>query len=131
MSTRTSLRPHSVITNGDMSQATITSEATVLQSISKFSYEVTWSGTSPVGTLKMQISNSYAIGPDGKVSVTGTWSDVPLDLGGSEVTSIPISGNSDSGFIDATVQAGYAVRLLYTKTSGTGTLNAIINGKVA
>lgn len=131
MSTRTTLRPHAVITAGDMSAATITSEATVLQSITKFSYEVSWTGTSPVGTLALQISNSYALSSTGAIATAGTWISVPLDASGSEVSSIPISGNTGNGFIDVTVQAGYACRLLYTKTSGTGSLTAIINGKVS
>lgn len=120
-----------MINAGDMSAATITSEATVLQSVSKFSYEVSWTGTSPVGTLALQVSNSYALGAAGTVATAGTWTSVPLDVAGAEVNSIPISGNTGNGFIDVTVQAGYAARLLYTKTSGTGSLTATINGKVS
>jgi hypothetical protein len=131
MSTRTNLRPTPVITNGDMSAASITSKATVLQSITKFSYEVRWTGSSPVGTLAMQVSNSYSLNVDGSVGNAGTWIAVPLDINGSEVSSIPVSGNADNGFIDCEVQGGYAVRLVYTKVSGTGTLNATINGKVS
>ncbi len=131
MSTRTNLRPQVVIAAGDMSAATITSAPTILQSLSKFSYEVSWSGSSPVGILEVQISNSYSLNIDGTTHSAGTWTSMPLDVGGSEVSSIPIAGNADNGFIDITVQAGYAVRLLYTKTSGTGTLVATINGKVS
>lgn len=78
----------------------------------------------------MQISNTFALNADGTTKTAGTWDAVPLDVGGSEVSSIPISGNSDHGFIDVTVQAGYASRLVYTRTSGTGTMTATVNGKV-
>ncbi len=131
MSTRTTLRPFKVIDGGDMSATTITGTPTVLQSVTKFSYEVSWTGTSPVGTLAIQVSNTYAVGANGGGS-GGIWTSMPLDLSGTGVvTTIPISGNTGNGFIDVTVQAGYAVRLLYTKGSGTGALTATINGKVA
>ncbi len=131
MSTRTGLNPHVVIDAGDMSATSITSEATLLQSLSMASYEVSWTGTSPVGTLVLQVSNSYALGPTGQVSATGTWTTVPVDLSGGEVTSIPITGNTGNGFIDIAAHAGYAMRLVYTKASGTGTLHAVFKGKVA
>lgn len=130
MSTRTNLRPQVVIAAGDMSAATITSDATIFQSLSLLSYEVAWTGTTPIGTLAVQVSNSYALNANGTVKTAGTWTTVPLELSGAEVTSIPITGNTGNGFIDVTVHAGYAVRLLYTKTSGIGTLTAIVNGKV-
>ncbi len=131
MSTRTGLNPHVVIDAGDMSAATITSEATLLQSLSMASYEVSWTGSTPIGTLALQVSNSYALGPTGQVSAVGTWTTVPVDLSGGEVTSIPITGNTGNGFIDVSSHAGYAMRLLYTKTSGTGALTAVFKGKVA
>lgn len=131
MSTRTNLRPQIVINAGNMSATTITSDATILQSLSEFSYEVDWTGTSPVGTLALQVSNSYALTPGGTVRAVGAWTTVPLELAGAEVTSIPISGNTGNGFIDVAPHAAYAVRLLYTRVSGTGSMTAIFTGKVA
>lgn len=131
MSTRTNLPPQAVITAGDMSAVSITSQVTILRSLSKFSYEVSWTGTSPIGTLALQVSNTYSLNADGTAGNAGVWMSVPLDVASAEVSTIPISGNTGNGFIDVTVQAGYAVRLLYTKTSGVGTLNATINGKVS
>lgn len=131
MSTRTTLRPAPVITAGDMSQASITSAVTVLQSLSNLSFEVSWTGTSPVGALALQVSNSYSVNASGAVQTAGTWTAVPLEVSGSEVTSIPISGGTGNGFIDVTLNAGYAMRLVYTKGSGTGTLSALVTGKVA
>ncbi len=131
MSTRTVLRPNAVITGGDMSAASITSDATVMQGLSLVSYEVSWSGSTPVGTLSLQVSNTYTIAPDGTVGAAGTWTTVPLDVDGAYATSMPVSGNTGHGFIDVTLQAGYAVRLVYTKGSGTGTLTATVCGKVS
>lgn len=131
MSTRTGLRPQTVINAASMAATTITSTATVLQSLSMASYEVSWTGTSPVGTLALQVSNSFALASDGTVGAAGTWTTVPLELSDAEVTSIPITGNTGNGFIDVTMHAGYALRLLYTKASGTGALTAIFSGKVS
>ncbi len=131
MSTRSVLRPTEVITAGNMASTTVTSLPTVLQSLTLLSYEVSWTGTSPVGTLALEVSNSFALAPDGTTAVAGTWTTVPLELAGAEVTSIPISGSTGNGFIDVTLNAGYAMRLLYTKASGVGTLTATVSGKVS
>lgn len=130
MSTRTTLRPQAVIVNGNMS-ASITSDATVLQSLSRCSYGFSWTGSTPVGTLKAQVSNDYALAPDGTVSVAGSWNTVPLTLSdGSVATSVPVTGNTGNGFFEIE-SAAYAVRTVYTFTSGTGTLQATIAGKVS
>lgn len=131
MSNRTALRPHAVITAGDMSASTITSEATVLQSVGNVSYEVSWAGTSPVGTLALQVSNTFSVASAGGTGAAGTWTSVPLEVNGAEVSTIAISGNTGNGFIDITMNAGYAMRLLYTKGSGTGSLTATVAGKVS
>lgn len=127
---RTTLRPNPVILNGSMAAATITSSATILQSLTMLNYAVKWTGTAPVGTLKVQASDDYSLNQDGTINNAGTWNDIPLDVSGALVTSIPITGNADNGMIDIVGLAAYAVRLLYTKTSGTGTFNAIVSGKV-
>ena len=129
MSSRTVLRPHSVIKNGDMS-ASITSEVTQLQSLTKLSYEYSWAGTSPVGTIAVQVSNSYAA-QGATVLNAGTWTTIPFTLSdGTTVTSAPVSGNTGNGIIDVTTAVN-AIRTVYTYTSGIGTLQAIVAGKVS
>lgn len=131
MSTRTNLRPQAVITAVSMA-SNITSAVTILQSMSIANYAVSWIGTTPVGTLSVQASDDYAATPDGRnVLNAGTWNTVPLLLAGALVTSIPISGNTGNGMIDLDGLGAYAVRLVYTAGSGTGTLTATINGKVS
>ncbi len=130
MSSRTNLRPQVVIEDGDMSDDII-SDPTILQSITKVSYELDWTGTSPIGTASVQVSNSYSLDPSGQVLNSGSWTTLTLSLNGAPVSSIPITGNTGTAFIDITVTAGYASRLVYTATSGVGTLNAIVNGKVS
>lgn len=132
MSTRTSLRPHPVIVAKPMT-ADIISDPTILQSITSVSYTAYWSGTSPIGALAVEVCNDCQVLPDGEiVANTGHWVPVALtDDTGALVTSIPISGNSGQKFINVTKIAGYAIRLHYIFTSGTGTLDAIVCGKVS
>lgn len=127
---RTTLRPKLVITNGSMA-GDLTSLPTVLQSISGCSYALSWSGSTPVGTAEIQVSNDYALNPDSTVANSGTWTTVELNVAGSPASSIAISGNTGNAFIDIEKTMAYAIRLFYDRTSGTGTLNVTINGKVA
>lgn len=127
---RTNLRPQPIIVSGDMS-ANITSDPIIMQSLSGMGFHITWSGTSPVGTMAVEVSNDYAIGATGEVQNVGTWVPVELSLAGSTVTSIPITGNTGKGFIDVEKTMAYAIRLFYDNTSGVGTMNAIANGKVS
>lgn len=124
MSSRPQFNPYSVITNGDMS-GNITSAVTVLQKLSLASYSITWSGSSPSGTVNVQVSNDYAQNADGTVKNSGTWNTLPLSI------TPTVSGNTGNGFIDIDQQGGFALRLTYAFISGTGTMNATINCKVA
>lgn len=108
----------------------ITSAPTILQSLTKLSYSVAWTGTSPVGTLSVQVSNDYTVQATGGVT-GGTWNTLPLNLAGASVTSIPVSGNTGNGFIDIESLSGGAVQLVYTAGSGTGTLSAYVKAEVA
>ena len=134
MSTRTNLRQNPVITNGNMS-GNITSAVTILQSTTLGSYSLSWAGTSPVGTIKLQASDDFSVFPNGVTNNAGTWTDLPLSVSlddGAIATafSAPVSGNTGTGYIEWSTGA-YALRLVFTATSGTGTLQATFNGKVA
>ncbi len=131
MSSRSNLRPQSVITNGSMSAASVTSAVTVLQSLTVGTYSYSWAGTAPIGNIAVQISNDYSILANGVVNNAGTWTTVYVTLNGSTVVNaIPVSGNTGNGVVEWSTGA-YAIRTVYTKTSGTGTLQAVINGKVS
>lgn len=130
MSIRPELRPFSVITNGNMS-GNLTSLVTIIQKLSMLSYSYSWAGTEPSGTISVQVSNDYAIDAQGNASNAGTWNTLFfIDNTGAVVTSFAVSGSTGSGQVD--VQTGaYAIRTLYTSDSGTGSLQAVINGKVS
>jgi len=124
MSSRPQLNPFPVITNGDMT-TTLTSIPTVIQKLSMLSYDISWTGVSPVGNVSLQVSNTYSLNEDGTVRNAGNWNTVPLN------GTTAVSDNTGNGFIDVDEQGAYAVRIVYTPTSGTGSLNAVVNCKVA
>ncbi len=124
MASRPILTPFSVITNGDMS-GEIISAVTVIQNISGISYDISWSGTGCLGDFAVQVSNTFKENPAGGASIPGNWQDLPI---GADAIVDQDSGN---GFINCVALANYAIRLVYTPTAGTGTLNAKICGKVS
>jgi hypothetical protein len=94
------------------------------------SYSFTWSGTAPVGTVSVQVSNDYAENAMGAVQNPGTWNNVPLVYNGNQVFAVPLTGNTGQGFVDIDSLAGYAIRPIYTFTSGVGVLQSILEAKV-
>lgn len=109
----------------------LVSNPTVLQSLTKASYTVSWTGSTPVGTVSVQGSNDYSLNPNGTVLNAGTWNTLTLSVNGTTSTTVAISGNTGSGAIDVLETALYAIRLIYTAGSGTGSITAIFNGKVS
>ena len=111
-----------VIINCDMSTASCASYGIKMDTMEIASFQAVMSG-SPVGTLKVQLSNDIATpsnGPDKSLNVVN-WTDY---TGSSE--AISASGT----FVYNLLNSGYGwVRLVYTKTSGTGTLNATFRAK--
>jgi hypothetical protein len=114
--------PQQIITNGDMS-GNLTSEVTVLDLLVMISYSITWVGASPTGVVTVQVSDDYAMNSDGSVRNSGTWTDVPLS------DSTNVAGNTGHGIIDLTGISSYAIRLIYTATSGTGLMQVFVMGK--
>lgn len=125
MSSRPQFNPYSVISAGSMATS-LTSAVTIVQKLSMISYDVTWAaGSSPVGVISVQVSNSYSQNEDGSVKNAGSWTTLTLS------SALAISGNTGNGFVDIDATGAYAIRLVYTRTSGSGTLNVVVAGKVA
>lgn len=130
MSSRPLAGPFSAILNGDMS-ANITSKPSIIPNLSMMSYAYSWTGTAPVGTVSIQVSNDYSVNPAGATLNPGTWTTITFNLAGTPATSAPVTGSPGNGFIDVDMTGAYAIRTVYTRTSGTGTLQAVFNAKVA
>lgn len=123
MSSRPLMGPFQVITDGNMS-ISIASQVTIVQMMTMISYDISWVGSSPIGLIVVQISNTYSENADGTVRNAGNWTNVPLTLAA-------VTGNTGVGFIEVPDNTSYAIRLLYTPTSGTGTMQAFVKGKVS
>jgi len=99
-----------VITDGDMSTASITSASFTVQHTPIVCIELAWSGATPVGTLQLQ----------GSVSGVN-WFNVG--------STVAVSGNTGAAQV-TDANAGYLfARVVYTRTSGTGTLQGYAEGK--
>lgn len=116
---------NTLIVNAGDASANITSNAISLESIYGFAMQAVFTGT-PTGTLKLQAScdpgsnpiNASAIG-----SGITNWTDVA-----NSSTAI-----SAAGTVLYNIDAAYYkwVRIVYTASSGTSTLNVRFNGKGA
>lgn len=89
------------------------------------SYDISWNGTAPVGAMTVQVSNTYSINGDGSERNPGNWTTISLSA------PAPVTGNTGNGAIDIDAISFYAIRLVYIRTSGTGTMQAYINAKVS
>lgn len=106
-----------------MSASSITSIVTNIQNLDNFGIQLTWAGASPVGVVSVQTSISYNQDAEGNVTSVGSWDTIPI-------TPTPsVSGNTGSMTIDMNQIPSPWIRVVYTKTSGTGILNSYICGK--
>jgi len=114
------------IVNGNMA-GNLISIPTICDKLSMMSYSYSWAGASPVGTVSVQVSDDYSEFPNGQVNNAGTWNTLPLSSG----NTVALTGNTGNGGIDVLQTGFYAIRTIYTFTSGSGALQVDFNGKVA
>jgi len=106
-----------IINAGDLSQATVTSSIVNLSTVTGYSIACAYSGSSPTGTLKIQVSNDFT---EDSTAISN-WYDLP-----SSSQSISANGN----YVWAISDANYKwLKVLWTKTSGTGTINCFYGTK--
>ncbi len=115
--------PIPLLTNADMS-ASFNSPGINLISIYAYSVQIHWdTGSTPIGTFKLQASNDAGDNGSGQgVSQPTNWTDI-TDSAQS------ISGGPGSVLYDVVATSYRWVRLVYTRTSGSATAQAIINVK--
>lgn len=90
---------------------TVTSAITNIQFHDNVSYHIDWTGTA-VGAFSVQ------------TSIDGVnWDTLPLS------PTPAAAGVAGSGTIECSQMAQTFIQLIYTPTSGTGTLNAVISAK--
>lgn len=118
------LKPYKVISAGNMALASLTSSISSIQGVDNVGYQVNFSG-SPVGTFDVQVSMDYQPGlsPNDQPANAGNWISLPLS------TAITASGSAGSAYIDLNQLSSPYIRIVYTRTSGTGSLDAYIVAK--
>ena len=120
---KNALLKYAIISSGDMSTASITSAVTNIEYLDNIWIQLNFTGT-PTGTFAVQVSGDYSQGTGGTVLNAGNWTDLTLS------TSPVASGAASTIFIDMNQISAPWIRVVYTKTSGTGTLNAFIGAKM-
>lgn len=101
-----------MIDSGDLS-SNITSEITNTKNLDKASIHLSWTGTSPVGVITVEAKNGE----------NDSW--YTLDFG----ASISIAGNSGEHQLVFNEMPFTDLKLQYTATSGTGTIEAVYTAK--
>ncbi len=108
-----------------MASASITSAVTNVEGLDNIGIQFNWSGASPVGTFTVEVSIDYAQDYLGNVTNAGTWNTLAIS------PAVAATGTSpDSAFIALNQLPAPWVRVKYTRTSGTGTLQSFISGKM-
>lgn len=119
MSRKNNLRQFQNIVNGDMSQASITSSVTNLEFLDNIGVQLNFTG-SPTGSIAIQVSADYVQDVNGRVLNPGHW---------VTIASASTSGGSPIYF-DIQMTSAPWMRVVYTKSSGSGTLNGFITAKM-
>lgn len=128
---KSNLKQYQTITSGDMSLSSITSSVTNIEFLDNIAIQLNFTGA-PVGVFQVQVSADYNQDNNGNVLTAGNWVAIPVAYytSGSFTTStdIPTSAGSPI-YLDLNQLAAPWVRVVYTTTSGTGTLNGYIAAK--
>jgi hypothetical protein len=127
------LKQYTTISAGSMTgTAVITSAITDITTMDNIGYQFDWT-SAPVGNFQVQVSSNHAQDAQGNVTVTGTWVPVVFNYWNGTTlltaTSIPTSVGTPI-YLDCTQLSAPWIRCIYTNTSGTGTLTAVISGKM-
>jgi hypothetical protein len=121
---KSNLKRFKTITSGDMS-GSLTSAITAIEFMDNIGYQISFSGA-PVGNFQVQVSMDYDQDINGNVIHAGEWIAIPLSNGSIDV---PTSLGSPI-YIDLNQLTAPWIKLVYTRTSGSGTCNTFISGKM-
>lgn len=117
MPRKNTLLIYKIIDSVDMAD-TITSAVTNIQFLDNIAIQASWSGT-PNGVFEVQASLDY----DVKTNNQGTWT--PLSISPQPSAT----GAPGNWLLDLNQLSFPFIRLVYTPSSSTGTLIAVISGK--
>jgi len=115
------LQPVHIIVAGDMS-ASITSSPVEVKLQDNVGIQLHWTGV-PVGTFSVQVSANHQQDTNGNVTQAGQWVTLPIS------PAVTAAGTPDDAYIDLNQLSANFVRIVYTRTSGTGSLEAYVVAK--
>ena len=118
MSRKNIVKSFKMIDSGDLS-GDITSSTTSVINLDQASIHIAWTGSSPSGTITVEATNNDI----DKNTPTPVWRE--LDFG----SAITVSGNSGSHDIVFSEMPFDAIRVKYTASSSTGSVDATITAK--
>lgn len=111
MGRKSILEPYAILASGNMS-ADVIGPDTSVKNLDQITYEILWSGVSPVGTIEVQ------------TQVKDVWQAIALP-------TISVSGNSGNHLITINSASHFhKLRVKYVFASGTGFLTINIIGAV-
>lgn len=117
------LKKFKMINAGDASQATVTSSVIDIQFMDNIGIQANIVSGTPTGSFQVQVSADHSE-VNGNVEVAGNW----VDLTGA-VQAIT-SGSPAQTYFDLNQLSAPYVRLVYTRSSGTGVIEAFATGKM-
>jgi len=123
MSSRPFLKPFTIFSATSTGTSLTQSPPTIINQLPLVSFSMSWTGTT-TGTFSVEASDDYSINPDGTVKNAGTWNSLPFS------TTVAAVGSQGHGMYDVFGCGAYALRLVFTRSAGTGSLTAIVTGKV-
>lgn len=115
------LRPIHLISAQSMT-STITSSAVEIRNQDNTGIQLHWTGT-PTGNFSVQVSADHFEDAQGNIVVPGHWVTVPLN------PPIAAVGSPDDAYIELNQTTAAYMRVVYTASSGTGTLDAFVTAK--
>jgi len=120
--------PIQILTNGNMA-GSVNSIGVDLNQVALYSIQASWSGSTPVGTLTLEVSNDIV--PVASSSSSPVGSDPAANVvNWSTYTGSSTSVNGNGNFLWNVTDVGYRwVRVKYTRVSGSGTINVTYSGK--
>jgi len=115
------------LVNATSTAASITSRPTYINQLPGISYDLVWTSTT-TGTFAVQVSNTYSQYPDGTTQNAGNWNTLPTSM---FTGTYPVpAGSPGNGFLDVIGTEAAWVRLVFTRTAGSGTLTVVVAAKV-
>lgn len=100
----------------------LTSPVVEIRNQDNVGIQLHWTGA-PVGDFDFQISSDHAQDSQGNVTNAGNWVSLPLS------PAISAAGSADDAYIDLNQMSAMYCRVVYTRTSGTGSLSGVIVAK--